>query len=60
MATTTNYIWDDDAVLMETDETGATTATYTREPDQFGSLISSIVAARPTSITTTPLAPRPS
>jgi RHS repeat-associated protein len=40
MATTTNYIWDDDAVLMETDETGATTATYTREPDQFGSLIS--------------------
>jgi RHS repeat-associated protein len=37
---TTNYIWNDDAVLMETDETGATTATYTREPDQFGSLIS--------------------
>ena len=37
-----NYIWDpvDDNVIMETDENGATTATYTHEPGQYGGLIS--------------------
>lgn len=38
----TNYIWDvvNDSVLMETDETGATTAVYTSEPVKYGRLIS--------------------
>jgi RHS repeat-associated protein len=38
----TNYIWDDeiDAVLMETDETGATTAVYENEPVPYGRLLS--------------------
>jgi len=38
----TNYIWDveNDSLLMETDENGATTAVYTNEPDEFGSVIS--------------------
>ena len=38
----THYRWDrlSDNVLMEVDETGATTAEYTNEPNQFGKLIS--------------------
>jgi len=36
----TNYIWDDDAVIAETDDQGTVTASYTRQPDEFGSLIS--------------------
>jgi RHS repeat-associated protein len=38
----TNYIWDDeiDAVLMETDEAGATTAVYENEPVPYGRLLS--------------------
>jgi len=38
----TNYFWDmeSDNVLMEKDETGATTAVYTHEPGEFGKLIS--------------------
>jgi RHS repeat-associated protein len=39
---TTNYIWDplNDSYLMETDESGATTAVYTQEPSMYGGLIS--------------------
>ena len=38
----TEYIWDveSDNVLQETDDLGATTATYTNEPDEFGGLVS--------------------
>jgi hypothetical protein len=38
----TKYIWDPESanVLQETDGLGATTATYTQEPDEFGNLIS--------------------
>ena len=37
-----NYIWDveSDNVLQETDDLGATTATYTNEPGEFGGLVS--------------------
>ncbi|MES2793723.1 MAG: RHS repeat-associated core domain-containing protein [Planctomycetota bacterium] len=40
--TTTNYVWDplNDSYLMETDETGETTAVYTQEPSQYGGIIS--------------------
>ncbi len=34
----TYYIWDDDAVIAETDDQGTVTASYNRQPDQFGSL----------------------
>ena len=39
---TTKYIWDpvSDNVLMESDENDVTTAVYTHEPGEFGSLIS--------------------
>jgi len=39
---TTNYIWDElnDSVLMEADESGATTGVYSQEPERFGGLIS--------------------
>ena len=38
----TNYVWDpvDDNVVLETDNTNATTATYTNEPGRYGGLIS--------------------
>ena len=36
----TTYIWDDNAVIAETDDQGTVTASYTRQPDEFGSLIS--------------------
>ena len=38
----TNYVWDpvDDNVVLETDNTNATTATYTHEPGRYGGLIS--------------------
>jgi hypothetical protein len=41
VATLTNYHWDpvDNCLLMESDQTGATVATYTREPEQFGPLL---------------------
>ncbi len=43
----TNYIWDpvSDTVLAETDETDTTTAVYTNEPDEFGSLSRRVEAA---------------
>jgi RHS repeat-associated protein len=38
----TDYVWDfaNDSYLMAKDETGATTAVYTNEPVQYGSLVS--------------------
>jgi len=36
----TNYIWDGDAVIAETDGTGDVKVSYTRQPDEYGSLIS--------------------
>ncbi|WP_298868592.1 RHS repeat-associated core domain-containing protein [uncultured Gimesia sp.] len=38
--TVTNYLWDEDSYLEEYDEVGATTAAYTNEPTEFGSVIS--------------------
>ena len=39
-----NFIWDElsDNVLMETDQSGATTAAYTNEPGLFGAPISQV------------------
>ena len=36
----TNYVWDGDQYLMETDETNTTQAVFTNEPDEFTNLIS--------------------
>ena len=36
----TNYIWDGQQYLMETDDSNTTTAAYTNEPDQYTNLIS--------------------
>ena len=40
--TKTQFIWDplSDNVLQEKDELGATQATYTNEPGEFGNLVS--------------------
>ena len=38
--TVTNYIWDDDNLLMETDGADAVQAVYTVEPDVYGNVIS--------------------
>lgn len=42
MTKTTNYVWDsvNDSVLSELDGTNTVTATYTNEPQQYGSVIS--------------------
>lgn len=42
MATLTSYHWDpiDDCVLMESNQSGSTIATYTHDPGAFGSLLS--------------------
>ncbi len=36
----TNYVWDGDQYLMETDETNTTQAVFTNEPDEYTNLIS--------------------
>lgn len=36
----TNYLWDGDNLLRETDDTGAPTAEYTYSPERYGELIS--------------------
>jgi RHS repeat-associated protein len=36
----TNYLWDDDNIVLETDEADATLAQYTYEPEVYGNLIS--------------------
>ena len=38
--TVTNYLWDEDSYLEEYDDAGTTTAAYTNEPTDFGSVIS--------------------
>ena len=38
----TNFLWDDQALLMEADDLGAIVRTYTLEPTRFGHLISSL------------------
>jgi RHS repeat-associated protein len=38
-ATTTNFVWDGQDVLLETDANGATQAAYTQTPDQYGALV---------------------
>ncbi|MES2792188.1 MAG: RHS repeat-associated core domain-containing protein, partial [Planctomycetota bacterium] len=44
---TTNYLWDplNDSYLMETDDSGATTAVYTQEPAHYGGLVSQYQAS---------------
>ena len=37
---TTNYIWHRNAVIAETDDQNAVTATYARDPERFSNLIS--------------------
>ena len=41
MATTTNYIWDDQNLLAEADGTNTINVVYTNEPEQYGNLVSS-------------------
>ncbi len=36
----TNYLWDDQRLLMETDEVGAVEAEYTLQPMAYGPLVS--------------------
>jgi RHS repeat-associated protein len=38
--TVTNYLWDIDSYLEEYDGLGVTTATYTNEPTEYGSVVS--------------------
>lgn len=38
--TITNYLWDEDNILYETDGSSAVTAEYTYSPEQYGNLIS--------------------
>jgi RHS repeat-associated protein len=45
MPTTTKYIWDDDNLLAEADRTDTINTVYTNEPEQYGNLISSRIAA---------------
>ena len=44
MATTTNYIWDDQNLLAEADGTNTINVVYTSEPEQYGNLISSRIS----------------
>src|SRR5262245_65259128 len=41
MPTTTNYIWDEQNYLAETDVSNVVQTVYTNEPQQYGNLISS-------------------
>jgi RHS repeat-associated protein len=43
MPTTTNYIWDEQNLLAESDATNTINTVYTNEPQQYGNLISSRV-----------------
>lgn len=38
--TVTNFLWDEDSYLDEYDNVGTTTAAYTNEPTEFGSVVS--------------------
>src|SRR5579863_5862698 len=44
MPTTTNYIWDEDNLLAETDVNNVVQTVYTNEPQQYGNLLSSRIS----------------
>src|SRR5262249_26769550 len=44
MPTTTNYIWDENNLLAETDGSNVVQTVYTNEPELYGNLISSRIA----------------
>jgi RHS repeat-associated protein len=44
MSTTTNYIWDEENYLAETDGANTVNTVYTNEPAQYGNLISSRIS----------------
>src|SRR5262245_43274719 len=44
MPTTTNYIWDEQDYLAETDDNNIVQTVYTNEPEQYGNLISSRIS----------------
>jgi RHS repeat-associated protein len=44
MPTTTNYIWDEQNYLAESDGTNAINVVYTNEPQRYGNLISSRIS----------------
>src|SRR5579872_3876486 len=44
MPTTTNYIWDDQNYLAESDATNTINVVYTNEPQGFGNLVSSRIS----------------
>jgi RHS repeat-associated protein len=44
MPTTTNYIWDEQNYLAESDATNSINVVYTNEPQEYGNLISSRIA----------------
>src|SRR5262245_46725644 len=44
MPTTTNYIWDEQNYLAETDGTNTIQTVYTNEPEQYGNLVSSRIS----------------
>jgi len=41
---TTNYIWDEENLLAETDASNVVQTVYTNEPQQYGNLISSRIS----------------
>ncbi len=41
---TTNYIWDEDNLLAETDGNNVVQTVYTNEPQQYGNLVSSRIS----------------
>src|SRR4029450_5202274 len=44
MPTTTNYIWDEDNLLAESDGSNVVQTVYTNEPQQYGNLVSSRIS----------------
>jgi RHS repeat-associated protein len=44
MPTTTNYIWDDENYLAESDVTNTINVVYTNEPRQYGNLVSTRIS----------------
>jgi RHS repeat-associated protein len=44
MPTTTNYIWDEDNLLAETDVNNVVQTVYTNEPEKYGNLVSSRIS----------------
>ena len=55
---TTNHIWDEQNVLLETDASNAVQSVYTLEPDHYGNLLSQCAGARHQPTCLTPLAQR--